>query len=107
VFDALRQILRSEQVVSDLRSVLEEAGWHIELDGKRVNVTTDRFDVLARSCHTYDRDMSFGDHYRVLVAIGGVRGMAHGVPEAEICFATLWYSPALALITTDFSAALP
>jgi hypothetical protein len=103
VFDVLRQTIPAAQVAADVRSILTEANWRVELDGRDVNAATDVFEVVARSCHAYDRAMHFGDHYSVLVAIGGVDRMAHGVPEAAICFARLYYTPSLALITVDFS----
>jgi len=61
-------------VADDVRTVLDAAGWEVEIDASLVTIDRDvPLEVVARSCHTYERKMSFGDHYRVLVAVGGIR----------------------------------
>jgi hypothetical protein len=103
VFSTLRGEISASRVADDVRTVLDAAGWEVEIDASLVTIDRDvPLEVVARSCHTYERKMSFGDHYRVLVAVGGIRTVANGVPEANLCFATVWYTPALELITIDF-----
>ncbi len=108
MFDKLREKLSAERIAADLSTMLREAGQRIELDGKQVVVPPDvALEVVARSLHAYDVEMGFGDHYRVLVAMGGIGSVEHGVVEPGICFATLWYSSGAELITVDFTTLMP
>ncbi|MFH1024679.1 MAG: hypothetical protein V1809_14955 [Planctomycetota bacterium] len=107
-FMSLKDFFPAERVSNDLRRVLEEGGWKIELGGRITNVPPSApIDILARSCHVYDYDIGFGNHYRVLTALGGILHNRNGVIEASLGFATLWYSEERNLITVDFSAAMP
>ncbi|MEM1060468.1 MAG: hypothetical protein AAGK14_14735 [Verrucomicrobiota bacterium] len=63
-----------------------------------------QFELVAQSSHKYQtQEIGFGDHARILVAIGGLANIQHGMPYANVCFATLFYSPEQKLITMDFS----
>ena len=107
MFERLRKEIDLERVVRDLRGLLERANWDVELEGESIPVDRDlSFEIVARSCHSYERDIGFGDHYRVLVALGGVERVEHGVVQAAFCFASMYYNPALALITVDFARAM-
>jgi hypothetical protein len=109
MFLNLRQELKSEQVARDLRSRLDDANWRVEIEeGEWVEIgRTETFEIVARSCHAYEYEMNFGDHYHVLVAVGGVREVNHGVPRPRVSFVSMIYSPKLELITLDFSRELP
>ena len=106
--DLVISVLPDERVAADLREVLAEGGYRIELDGSDVSVPTDTtLHIVARSSHTYEYQIGFGDHFRVLVAVGGVKDLAHGVPTPGVCFATMWYGPQADLTTVDFSSQMP
>jgi len=104
----LAELLSDDRIQADLRAVLAEDAHPIELDGSWLDVPIGVcVEVLARSFHTYEVEMGFGDHYRVLVALGGLKSMLHGIPEPGLCFVTIWYSANVKLITMDFSSRLP
>lgn len=109
MFLSLRQEISIEAVSRDLRNLLAAASWRIEIgDGEWIEVDRlGRFEIVARSCHTYEYEIGFGDHYRVLVAVGGVRKVEHGVVQAHVCFASMFYRPDLTLITVDFWRDMP
>ena len=61
-----------------------------------------KLEVIAKSCRQNHYHSSFGDHYAVLVAIGGVVNITSGIPVPQYCYATLFYSSDKNLITLDF-----
>lgn len=104
----LDAVLSDVRVTSDLRTVLGEAGNIVELNENRVQVAPDAsIHIVARSAHTYEVSMGYGDHFRVLAAIGGVAVVTHGVPHPRFCFATLRYTMEGDLINVDFSKEMP
>lgn len=106
--DLLETALPEGRIVSDLRAILAEAEGAVELDGLTIHASPDAtIEVIARSAHSYELPIGFGDHFRALVAIGGVVRIEHGVPTAQTCFATLWYSAERRLMTVDFSKDMP
>ena len=99
--EVLRDIFPDEMLFDDLRTVLEECGWQLELDERDVDIPRDvRLETVVRSCHLYEHSRGFGN-YTVVVAIGGIRSVANGIVEAGQGFASLWYSSTLNLITVD------
>lgn len=108
VHSVLRASLPDGRVMSDLRALLADAKGVVELDGQEVRIAAGAtLQTIARSAHSYELPMGFGDHLRVLVAVGGVARVEHGVPVAEICFATMWYTADGRLTTVDFSRGMP
>jgi hypothetical protein len=108
MFKELRREISFERVDRDLRGLLHQANWQVEIGGESVHVDRSLpLQIVGRSCHAYEYDMGFGDHYRVLVAVGGVRAVENGVVRAATCFASMYYGPALAVITVDFARAMP
>jgi len=100
--------LGDEKIKKDLLQILREGSSCVELDERSVVIPPNApLEVVARSYHCYEFEVSFGSHYRVLVAIGGVRSVANGIVDPGLCFATLWYSSACELITVDFSELWP
>lgn len=97
------------EVCDDLRKLLNEIQFGIQLDGHMVNVDKDSaLAVVARSVHEYaDQMIGFGDHFRFCIAVGGVLEIAHGVPVAGTCFASMIYSKKGKLITNDFLKNMP
>jgi hypothetical protein len=108
MYRSLRLYLPDERIFQDVRNILDEGERRVELDGRWVPFEPDMpLQVLVRSVHAYEIDFGFGNHLRVLVAIGGVKEMTAGVPRASFCFATLWYSADCKLITVDFTTDIP
>ena len=108
MFGILRETLPADRISADLAAVLSEGHKPVELGDDRVVVPSGaELTVVARSVHTYEVRIGFGDHYRVLVAVGGIDSVEHGIVRAGICFATLWYSTELKLITVDFAKEMP
>jgi hypothetical protein len=108
IFRLLRFSLPDERIFEDIRNILDEGDRRIELDGQWVPYEPDvPLQVLVRSVYAYEMEFGFGNGFRVLVAIGGVKGIEAGVPRAGICFATLWYRADRKLITVDFTADVP
>ena len=96
------------KVEQDLRALLIEAEWQVELNERKVCIDPhEPLEVVARSAHTYEYDIGFRDHFRALVAIGGATRTSYGTLEAKICFVTLWYTAIGHLITIDVSAEMP
>jgi len=91
-------------IKKDLASVLAECGHCVELGGRTVPVPREaKLEIVVRTWHGYEHPIGFGD-LSVLVAIGGVKRIDHGVPEPGICFARLYYTGESKLITVDFMA---
>lgn len=106
--DLLDKVVPASKIAADLTHVLASSAYIVELNGSSIRVPVDApLHVVARSAHSYEYAMGFGDHYRALVAVGGVKGVSHGVPQAGICFATLWYSAEAVVSTVDFSSEAP
>lgn len=100
--------LPDEKITTDLRQVVAESNSFIQLEHRDIKMDSEtKLEIVGRSYHCYNFDIGFGDHYRVCVAIGGVTNVAHGVPEAAKCFATMWYSVDRRLITVDFATQMP
>lgn len=105
---SLERLLPDNVVVRDLRSLLAGAGCYFELGGKKIRVPPSaRMNVVARSYHTYEYDLGFGDHYRVLIAVGGIVRIRYGIAKAKLSFASLWYSEERKLVTVDFRKGCP
>ena len=91
MFVDLREEISQDGVARDLRVLLDKADWHVEIDGESVDIDrSGSLDIVARSCHAYEYDIGFGDHYRVLVAVGGVQAVEHGVVQPRVCFASTY-----------------
>src|SRR5262245_8570675 len=103
----LDSVLPAIQVESDLREMI--CGREIELEDGKVSIGDDvRLELISRSFYANEVDIGFGrTYYRAVVAVGGVRSVANGVVDAEVCFATLWYTGDRQLITVDFSTEGP
>jgi hypothetical protein len=100
--------LPNEVIIADLETTLDESQRHVEIDERLIFVSDKTHEILAISAHVYTRpDIGMGDHFRVLVAVGGVATVSHGIVTPRRCFATLWYSPEGHLITVDFSRGMP
>ena len=57
--------------------------------------------VVARSMHAYSIDYGFGQHFRLLVAIGGLISNNSGFLKAGKEFVTLYLTNQFELITFD------
>ena len=104
----LDRVVEDDDVLSSFRAVLEKDEFTVALDDDDVR-TLERdceLTIVAKFGLSYRHDVGMGDHYRVIVAIGGVQSVRFGVVEAEICFATLWLSLDGSLITIDYSAVM-
>jgi len=106
--DCMDVWLPTEEVEKALRDALSEDDEPVEVDGTElVFVPGVSLEVVARSFHSYQFDIGFGDHFRALVAIGGLKDLGHGIVEPGICFATLYLSTSRKLITFDLSLRFP
>ena len=104
----LDSLLPTDRIEADLRDVFSSGEARIELEGGNVAVAADvRLELVSRAFYSHEFDIGFGRaYYRVIVAVGGIRSLEYGILEAQLCFATLWYSEARDLITVDFAEAL-
>lgn len=100
--------LSDDQVFADLRGILESGDSVIEFDEGAIAVDHNCIcEIVSKHLMCRRFDHAFGSCFAVLVAVGGVRDIQHGVVEPRHCFATLWYTLKKELITTDFSKAMP
>jgi hypothetical protein len=106
----LDEALPDEVILRDLRRVLaEDANPSLCLEGDdgEIQLTIDAANVgleVVTKCYLHERyEVGFGNHYRILVAIGGVEGVSSGIATARICFALLYYNEEPGLITLDYS----
>jgi hypothetical protein len=102
----LERLLSDELLFAEVRRLLEEAEWAIEIedDGPLVPIPRSApLEVVDRSVQTYTVEMGFGDHFHACVAIGGILSVEHGIVTPGICFAALRYNSTLGFITVDFS----
>ena len=105
----LDEFLSDDKVVSDLRQILSTlpAGV-IELDAGTIRVEPEcQVELVSKSCISQRFDRGFGSCFTALVAVGGVSNVEYGIVAAHHCFAVLWYSPNLELITIDFTSVCP
>jgi len=109
ITSALNDMLSIDKIKNDARSVVSEADGVLWVnDEKSVDVSTkDPLEVIAKSFHIRDPEYGFGNHFRALVAVGGLIGINNGIPEAGKCFLTLWYNQDVELITVDVQAEAP
>lgn len=95
-----------EQVIADLREEFSQGP--VEIEGEwQVVLPEEELELVAQSLHGYKFDIGFGDHQRVLVAVGGVAEVENGVAKARRFFATLWYTADGKLISTDLTREAP
>jgi hypothetical protein len=102
--EKLLEALPLTSIMNDLTQLMIERSHAIELGGVEVLIPHDiQHQIVARSYHDYFMPLGFGDHCRVLVALGGVKSAKAGIITSQYGFATLWYKPSGELITVDFS----
>ena len=101
----LDDFLPNELIEKDLSIFLWEdyPNVPIELEEESIVIPVSTgLEVVAKSYRQNVYEGGFGNHYAVLVAIGGVRDNEGGYLYPEYCFATLFYSSEKLLITLDF-----
>lgn len=99
----LSELLTDEKVADDLRSILDQCSWEVEFDDQPVTVPRDlATTVVERVYFERSEEIGFGSHYRVVVAIGGLESIEHGIVIPKICFSLLYYSLDREVITSDF-----
>ena len=106
--NAVDDALADDHCLSALRQILADGEHALMLDDNLVKVPAAvPLEIVAKSAHTYRVEMSYGDHVRVLVAVGGLGGVDSGVPRARVCFASMFFTPAGEPISCDFSRLAP
>src|SRR5262245_32873042 len=106
----LDEAVPDEVIFRDLRRFLaRDASPSLCLEGEdgQVQLTIDAASVpleVVTKAYFHERfDVDFGNHYRILVAIGGVGKVSSGIAKARICFALLYYNEEPAAMTLDYS----
>ena len=101
----LDEFLPDELIQEDLSKILwiEKIGKLIEIEEKNVIVPYGALlEVVSKSYRKNFYNIGFGNHYAVLVAIGGVIGQQSGIIEPKYCFATLFYTSFQTMICLEF-----
>lgn len=106
--DELAVLLRSKVparlVFADVERTLSEGSFRVELDQHWISVSWPTpLEIVGRSYHDSEYEAPFG-RYRAVVAIGGVVSREHGILVAGTCFATLYYTDEIGLLSVDFFA---
>lgn len=103
VFDSLT----AEKISADLEEILDEATRRVELETHWRGVPKGSpIEIVYRSYHACEFPVGFQDHFRVLVALGGVKEVFNGAIVPEICFARMIYNIDGKLVTADFTSNL-
>lgn len=108
IVQLLNTTVDQESVRKDLNRILTNNDSKIELKGNYFKIPLNTpIDIVSKSIHIYNYDLGFGDHLRVLVAIGGLTEIKDGIPMPLYCFATMWYTLEGDIITVDFTLKMP
>lgn len=95
------------KITSDIAEILREGAGQVELEDGWRDVPADTpVQIVYRSYHASELPVGFQDHFRVLVALGGVKGIQNDVVEPGICFVRLIYNIRADLVTADFFSEL-
>lgn len=98
----LAELFSVDLIRQALRDLLADCSWRLELEEKATPVPKDApLQVISRSYHLGELEPTFGQ-FRATVAVGGLESAEHGVLVPRICFATLYFTPELKLMTSDF-----
>ncbi len=101
---ALRESIPDKLVIDQLRAVLEEGDWRVEILSEWIDVPRNaQMQVVFRSYETSSLREVFGP-LRATVAIGSVSLDPSGPLYAATCFATLYFSSVVEFVTVDFFA---
>ena len=101
----INESLPDGKVLQELREFLHDAsGKPFEVSGEKILIPEDvELCIVAKVFYSYNFDIGFGNHYRVLVAIGGVEQVANGIVDASICFVLGYFNTNGGLITVDLN----
>lgn len=102
---AIARLIPDSKIERDLHDLLVECRWQVELSGTTVPVAEgSEFKVIERIYIESTLEIGFGSHYRVLIAVGGLESVEHGIVIPNTCFALFYYSSSYELLTFDFMA---
>ncbi len=99
----LNQALPDEKILADLWKALSDGGPKVELNDVWVEIPfKTEVEVVTKAYFLESlSNVGFGV-YKVLLALGGFNQDPNGFHSAGICFSTIFYNHAAALITLDF-----
>lgn len=101
-----------EKVALDFRSYFfsdtSDTTVSVELEGKSVDIPRDApVETVSKVLFFEAFDVGFGTSCRVLLAVGGVKAVTHGIAYAHIVFTLLYYNIQGELITAELSDTMP
>jgi hypothetical protein len=101
--------ITDEGVIGDAFDYLKLCGNKIVLDEEIIIIPPDIELEIISSIDLYYRyaNISIGNHSRVVVALGGMGSIEHGIPSAPYGFLQIWYTSDGTLFSHDYLKTYP